>query len=122
MPARFAILHHTGHGCEHWDLMIEHENALLTWQLLAEPIGLASLPIDALRIASHRKRYLEYEGAVSRGRGTVRKIDTGTVRIQKLTDSTCLFTAEGVLISGPLSLSRRTGDAWVLNRSDISPE
>lgn len=122
MPARFVILHHTGHGCEHWDLMIEHKNALLAWQLLGEPNGLASLPIDARRIGNHRKHYLEYEGAVSQGRGTVRRIESGTIKIEKLTGETCHFTAEGVLISGRLALSRKTGDIWILRRRDAGSQ
>ena len=79
MPLRFVILHHTVHGGEHWDLMLEQGNTLLTWQLLREPFELASLPIPARRIGDHRKAYLDYEGSLSRNRGDVRRVGEGRV-------------------------------------------
>lgn len=118
MPARFVILHHTGYGCEHWDLMIEQGDALLTWQLRTEPTGLASFPISARRIGNHRKHYLEYEGEVGGGRGTVRRIDAGPAEIQKLTDTTCQFQAGGVRLSGSLTLERQEPPEWVLAVSE----
>jgi len=114
MPARFVILHHTGCGCEHWDLMIEHNDVLLTWQLRTEPAGLASLPIQAKRLDDHRMHYLTYEGPVSQDRGTVRRIDSGTVEIEKITGSLCRFLADGSLISGLLVLVNRGEDDWTL--------
>jgi DNA polymerase Ligase (LigD) len=125
MPARFVILHHTGYGCEHWDLMIEHNDALLTWQLLTEPTGPASLPIRASRLDDHRMHYLEYEGPVSQDRGTVRRIDAGTAKIEEITSSVCRFQADGSLISGLLVLLNRGDDDWTLglppSRSEPQP-
>ena len=40
MPTRFAILHHEVAGGEHWDLMLERKDVLLTWQLEREPADL----------------------------------------------------------------------------------
>ena len=63
------------------------ERVLMTWRL-DEPIGrlLAESPealgeFDAVRIVDHRFRYLTYEGEVSGGRGTVRRIAEGAVRM-----------------------------------------
>lgn len=72
--------HDTGNGV-HWDLMLEAEegedvDALATWSLLAPPGG--GTAVRALRIADHRKAYLDYEGPISGGRGTVRIWDRGT--------------------------------------------
>jgi hypothetical protein len=38
----------------------------------------ASNTVDAQRIADHRLAYLEYEGPISGGRGTVRRLDGGS--------------------------------------------
>ena len=63
-PSRFVILHHLDATGEHWDLMLEREQALITWQMLAEPVGPDACPIDCIRIQDHRKTYLDYQGRV----------------------------------------------------------
>lgn len=74
MP-RFVILEHD-HPSLHWDLMLETGAVLWTWRLAAPPRQ-AGERIAAERIGDHRKAYLEYEGPVSGGRGTVRRWDAG---------------------------------------------
>ena len=79
MP-RFAILlHKTSPDYErptHWDLLLERGDALDAWALAEEPaIGKT---IAAERLPDHRLRYLDYEGPISGGRGSVSKWDTGT--------------------------------------------
>ncbi len=103
--ARYVILHHRLADGEHWDLMLEHGDILLTWQLLLEPKGPASLPIPARRIGDHRKAYLEYEGPVSGGRGTVRRIDRGTVEIVEIAPDRCRFRLQGGLFKGRFEIS-----------------
>lgn len=104
MPSRFVILHHTTPDGEHWDLMLEHGDVLLTWQLLKEPTGPESLPIPAKRIGDHRKLYLDYEGPLSGGRGEVRRIDTGTVEFTCLNDSRVQFQLRGSNLAGDFQL------------------
>jgi len=118
MTTRFAILHHTT-GCgEHWDLLLEHGDVLLAWQLLCEPAGPQSLPIPARRIADHRKLYLDYEGPISRDRGHVTRVDAGTVEIEKLTGEECVVTLRGKRLSGRFALLR-DGDDWGLHLVDL---
>ena len=50
MSSRFVILHHTVHGGEHWDLMLEHGDVLLTWQLFSDPTASPVFPLRARRI------------------------------------------------------------------------
>lgn len=114
MPTRFVILHHRVDGGEHWDLMLERDGVLLTWQLLREPVDLSSLPIPARRISDHRIAYLEYEGPVSRDRGTVRRVDSGGVSIEELTGGRCVFEAAGTRLAGRYVLARGVGEAWRL--------
>ena len=84
-------------GPVHWDWMFEPWNGdsndqdarLWTWatdplatecEFTLDPRTLSSFPnrIAALRLADHRKRYLDYEGEVGQDRGTVRRIASGT--------------------------------------------
>jgi hypothetical protein len=81
MGERFVILHHTGYSDEHWDLMLESGDVLLTWRLDRDPTDPATAyPIAAERIGDHRKLYLDYEGSLSGNRGQVRRIDGGALR------------------------------------------
>ena len=115
MPTRFVILHHSLPGGEHWDLMLEHGDVLLTWQLQRDPTGPATFPIPARRIGDHRKAYLEYEGPVSKDRGTVRRVDTGTVELQQITEAKYDLVLRGRHLSGSMTLTA-TGSDWVLER------
>jgi len=74
MP-RFAILEHDWPTL-HWDLFLEAGTALRSWRLLAEPGPGKEVPAEPN--ATHRLLYLDYEGPVSVGRGSVRKWDAGT--------------------------------------------
>jgi hypothetical protein len=74
MP-RYVILTHD-HPFPHWDFMLEAEGVLRTWRLLAEPAARQSVPAE--RLADHRLAYLDYEGPVSGGRGSVARWDHGT--------------------------------------------
>jgi len=115
MPTRFVILHHRLDDGEHWDLMLEHGDVLLTWQLLADPVGTAALPIAAVRIGDHRKAYLDYEGPVSGGRGRVRRVDSGLLHITHFTADRCIFELQGQRLAGRFELAARGGQ-WVLDR------
>ena len=113
MPTRFVILHHQIAGGEHWDMMLEHGEVLLTWQLLREPVDRAGLPIPAKPIGDHRKLYLDYEGPVSGDRGHVRRVGAGTVNIQELTATECVFELSGDRFSGRFRLKAADGE-WLL--------
>lgn len=56
--------------------MLELGESLRTWALLTEPA--AGQTISARALADHRPAYLDYEGPVSGGRGTVSQCDAGT--------------------------------------------
>ena len=72
--SRYVLLEHD-HPTLHWDLMLEVGEVLWTWRLEANPwLG---KPCQAIRIADHRRLYLEYEGPISGDRGSVKRIDAG---------------------------------------------
>lgn len=114
MPRRFVILHHTGYGREHWDLMLEHEGVLWTWQLLADPTA-SAMPddtIQAVRIADHRLHYLDYEGPISRDRGRVHRVDSGKLLGLFEAHNTIRVELEGAHLRGAFLLSHLVGDEW----------
>ena len=117
MPTRFVILHHRLENSEHWDLMLEHGEVLLTWQLPMEPTGLDCFPMLAKRIADHRKAYLSHEGPISEDRGTVRRISSGIVRIDEITMFRCGFTIESERWKGEFELVCHSGTDWTLDRT-----
>ena len=74
MP-RFVILHHDAPAGLHFDLMLERGGVLVTWSLPRSPEP--GVDITGQRLADHRLAYLDYEGPVSGGRGTVSRWDHG---------------------------------------------
>ncbi len=72
---RFAVLEHSWNGV-HWDLLLETvpEEPLRTWAIDA-PI-VFDVELLASSLADHRAIYLDYEGPIADGRGSVRRIDS----------------------------------------------
>ena len=108
MP-RFVLLYHECSPSlgkpSHWDLMLECDGVLLTWNLPQLPIawGGDAETIEATRIADHRVAYLDYEGPVSGDRGTVTRVDGGEYELAqenamslrvRLTGSRCRCVVE----------------------------
>lgn len=88
--SRFVILHHQPgpgsdtlrsdplRGGEHFDWMFQCNDVLRTWA--TEPIESFQRPfqVRAIQLADHRLHYLDYEGEISGGRGSVKQVLTGT--------------------------------------------
>ncbi|MEM1011424.1 MAG: hypothetical protein AAGI46_04295 [Planctomycetota bacterium] len=76
---RYVVLHHTAppsHGGPHFDLMLDSDgkSPLWTWRVYDWPPR-ATTRIE--RLPDHRRRYLNYEGPISDGRGDVRRVESG---------------------------------------------
>lgn len=114
MPARFVILHHTSDAGEHWDLMLEHDQVLLTWQLPREPSDPGCLPLAARRIHDHPLRFLAYEGPLRRAPGRVRRVEAGEVELHQMSPGRVPFTLHGTRLRGRFELTGGPDDRWVL--------
>jgi hypothetical protein len=79
MP-RYVILEHD-HPVLHWDFLVEAGTALRAWRLDQPPQG--GLVISAQRLPDHRLIYLDFEGPISGGRGSVRRWDSGTCTLDE---------------------------------------
>jgi len=80
---RWVVLYHTGVPEPHFDLMYEDSpgSPLTTWRLPEWPV---SQYVRCTQLGAHRREYLEYQGAISRDRGEVRRVAVGTCRVETL--------------------------------------
>lgn len=113
MPVpRFAILIHD-HPFLHWDLLVEREGVLQSWRLLESPERwlLAASPavLNAEAIPDHRLAYLDFEGPVSRERGSVRRWDGGQVERLEESSEVIRLKFSGEWLHGELRLQRVNG-------------
>lgn len=109
MP-RFVILEHD-HPELHWDFMIEAGEVLQTWRLANAPTP--GGVIEAAALSDHRRLYLDYEGAVSGNRGTVRRWDAGLfTEASASTTHHRLFALDGAKLRGSCALQWIEGDSW----------
>ena len=112
MP-RFVVLTHD-HPFLHWDLMLERDGALRTWRLKQPPeVG---DPIDAEALADHRLAYLEYEGPISGGRGTVTRWDVGTYEAVESTADRVVVRLAGQKLSAAAELRLFEPRGWIFQR------
>jgi hypothetical protein len=138
MP-RFVLLYH---DCpseyvrpSHWDLMLEAGDHLETWALAHLPADWKSLreqtvvidpscpplatghTVSAEHLAGHRLAYLEFEGPMTRGRGNVRRIVSGTFACTSKSDDVWRVSLDADLFAGEITLRRASPDgaAWLLS-------
>ena len=108
MP-RFAVLTHD-HPYLHWDFLLEAGGALRAWRLAAPPAH----AIDATALPDHRLMYLDYEGPVGGGRGTVTRWDGGTYAVERWGPERIELILDGDQICGPIRLVHIDGTEWRL--------
>ena len=119
--SRFAILIHD-HPFLHWDLLVEQAGVLRSWRLLESPVRwlLAASPIvlSAESIAEHRLAYLDYEGPVSRERGSVQRWDGGNVDWLEDSAGKIRLKLAGTRLHGELTLTQPDGtQLWFVSFS-----
>lgn len=122
---RFVFLEHRWNGV-HWDFMLETEpgGALRTWAIDEEVVEGKALRARAL--ADHRSAYLDFEGEVSGGRGSVRRVDRGPYERLEWTEGRVRVRLSGSQLVGMVELSRADGGvgrqgapAWVFRLGNL---
>ena len=121
MP-RFVVLLHelplSAVRATHWDFMLEDDDTLLTWALERPPrMGDA---VTAEQLADHRREYLEYEGPVSRDRGSVRRWDEGIFEWLEKTDQRISVELTGQRLSGIVNFNLQSDDDDRAQRWSVS--
>ena len=113
---RFVILRHDSPTGLHWDFMLEFGQSLWTWALQAAPAP--GQTIAARALADHRPAYLDYEGPVSGGRGSVSQLDGGDFEPVDVKDDLVVVQLSGGKLVGRAVLelaadsSGVVGDDW----------
>ena len=119
MPRFVLLLHEMPSGsakANHWDLMLESGDVLLTWSLAELPDSNRSIAASSL--PDHRIAYLDYEGPVSNNRGHVRRCDKGEYRWRCQNLDVLEFDVSGKLLDGRIRLARSAdADDWKLHFS-----
>lgn len=111
MP-RFVVLWHqtppSSPRASHCDLMLEMGEVLWTWELPQWPPLCGT---QAVRLPDHRRDYLQYEGPLTRARGSVRRLDQGTYELLGGTHPRIVAQIAGQQHRGQLVLEELTAEA-----------
>jgi hypothetical protein len=110
MP-RFVILEHD-HPTLHWDFMLEDGEVLRTWRLTTPPA--AGQVVAAETSFAHRPLYLDYEGPISGGRGSVRRWDGGTFTWEVDAADRVVVRLTGERLAGVAVLEQAGEGKWSL--------
>jgi hypothetical protein len=118
MP-RYVILEHDW-PVRHWDFMLESGDVLRTWRLAAPPRPGES--VAAAPIGDHRRAYLDHEGPVSGGRGTVTRWDAGAFCWEGAGEGVAV-RLEGARLRGRARLEADGAGGWRLafEATTVSP-
>lgn len=80
--SEFVILFHRmpelAKRTDHWDLMIQRDDSLVTWALDSVPV--AGVDIKAVRLTNHRLEYLNFQGPLTGERGEVTQFAKGNCK------------------------------------------
>jgi hypothetical protein len=117
MPRYVVLEHETPAGYarpRHWDLMLETGGALRTWALDEPPervrSGQGEHSVQGELLRDHRLAYLDYEGPVSGGRGTVRRWDAGECEWLAESDGEIQFALVGDRVGSVSVRAQRCAD------------
>lgn len=106
--ARFVVLLHDWPTL-HWDFLVEAGETLRAWRLLSEPRTGCAIPAEPS--APHRLLYLDYEGPVSAGRGSVTRWDAGSCNWYTDEPERVELAVRGAKLRGRAAI-RRAGEGW----------
>lgn len=104
MP-RFIILRHDHPRGVHFDLMLEAGGVLKTWALPEPPRPGVEMLCEAL--GDHRLAYLDYEGPLSGGRGSVVRWDWGDYAAERQSEIEWIVTFAGQQLTSRATLRRQ---------------
>ncbi len=103
MP-RYVILRHETPQGVHFDFMLEAGDMLKTWSLGEPPRP--GVEIECQALPDHRLAYLDYEGPVSGGRGSVTRWDHGTYVLERQSEAEWAIELAGERLAGKATLCR----------------
>jgi hypothetical protein len=111
----FVIQYHQTNK-DHYDLMLEQETHLLTWQIAEKQMNLLldGETILVTKIQDHRKKYLSYEGPISCDRGHVTIYDSGVYSVLLWTNNVYKINMQGNKLKGVLNIQYKEKDLYLV--------
>jgi hypothetical protein len=126
MP-RFSVLEHAHEGT-HWDWLFEPPEGGPLWTFALDALPTPGQPLPARKLPDHRPLYLDYEGPISRNRGTVRRLDSGSYSLLERSPRALILNLEGHNFRGRLAFTCSPDadadadpDAWIARFDPASP-
>lgn len=116
---KFVIQQHSTALGVHWDFMLELGDILQTYRLDKAPGEALHCAVVATKIFDHPLKFLTYQGPVSKGRGSVRIIETGTYEMVHQAHDRLELDLNGKILKGNFTLSHIEGDDWQFAKSNI---
>jgi hypothetical protein len=115
----FVLLEHNARDGVHWDFIVElpGREQLPTWRLLENPLTHAG-EIAAQPIAAHRRLFLDYEGPLREGRGTVRRLDRGAADVERCDSRRLVMRLSGTHLHGRFEIRGGGDEASSFRRLD----
>lgn len=106
------VVHFHSHQKNHYDLMIEKNESLITWQIEEKDLIdiLNGKIINVKKIQDHRKVYLDYEGPITCDRGYVEIFDTGEYEEIEWNNLNIILNFFGKKITGKLQIINRNNN------------
>ena len=98
--------------------MLEAENMLWTWRIYVPPERiLQDRFVAAERIADHSLRFLDYEGPVQKGTGTVQIAEQGYYTLTHRQPDHLKGNFVGEILKGSFTLLKKNDPQWILSIS-----
>jgi hypothetical protein len=118
MRTMVLLRHDMPGGESHFDWLIDPGagRGLITYRVTQRIDGGGLTGLEGVRIGDHRRRYLDYEGPISGGRGSVVRLAGGSIRVLAEQDDRLGIVGDLGSWSGALVGHRREGDAWHFDR------
>ena len=115
---RFVVLKHSGIDVPHFDLMFEtfDGSPLVTWRSPLWPISVRTLII---RVADHRREYLDIEGDISGNRGYVQRIARGYFNPVHISDGYWRITIRDLMATTELEFQHEADEKWHIQPKQI---
>ncbi|MFC1669155.1 DNA polymerase ligase N-terminal domain-containing protein [Spirochaetota bacterium] len=110
------VIHYHDTKTAHYDLMVEHGDSLLTWQIDKSDIEnlLVGKKITCRKIQDHRKKYLDYEGPISCDRGRVNIYDSGEYSNINWREENKELIVNGAILKGKLRITKSKDPEYFL--------
>ena len=90
--------------------MLEAGDVLQTWRLVQPPQSGVAIPAE--KSFDHRVMYLDYEGPISGGRGSVTRWDSGTFELLIEEENRRVIRVQGKRLQGHVELANHPETRW----------